>query len=239
MKKYLFLIIFTLFKITAIGQTFTNSTTLRMEGVGQERVVPDVCMLSIQIEKFNSEFNRAVIELDKASKEIISSLIQIGFKKNQIKSTEYKVLSENVIRKERKENTDYKASHGIQVHFKYNSSTVEKLINMFKDIENAYNFSLNYYLSDSLSELVNDRLIGMAIADSHKKAGLTAIATQNKISRVRSIHYSEVYSLYSYGFSSVCGMQVWNDSHLLQNGFVPSEIVLTKKVELIYDLVGI
>ncbi|WP_192822734.1 SIMPL domain-containing protein [Rufibacter sp. LB8] len=242
MKFFLLALPLFFLTLSAFCQADKKNPTIDVIGSAKITVKPDVGVLIISIKNNHLNFSEAITGLNTKTKDITSQIASIGFKEDDIKTTDFTINKHTVYVKEKEMEVDsgYVAMQRIKVDFKNNKETITKILNTFAKSRTDFTLNFDFKLSDELRTKVQDELIKLAIENSKHKAQLMAQSTGVRLGKIIDISYGNRY----YG-----GMQDLEDKATSADmveanavgtgpmmGFTPNDLVFIDNVSIIWSI---
>lgn len=166
--------------------------TMRINGTGQMRVAPDLAVVSMTVKATDKDFNKAVKKLNEKTEQLNKKLLNAGFKKEEIKTSQLNVQENGQWREGTYVDSGYVASQYIELRFKRDQQRMSKLMEAFSQEKGAEAlFHFGFTLSDEARQQANEELIRKAIQDARNKATLIAKASGVKLGKIRNIVYGQ------------------------------------------------
>ncbi|ALI99146.1 SIMPL domain-containing protein [Rufibacter tibetensis] len=190
---FLVLPLFLLFSFSAICQIDKRNPTIDVIGSAKITVKPDVGVLIIRLKENNLNFSEAIAGLNKKTKDLTSQIASIGFKEEDIKTTDFKIEEYTVYIKEQNIDSGYVATQSITVDFKNSKETITRILNTFAKSNTDFTLNFNFKLSDELRTKVQDELIKLSVESSKHKANLIASSTGVRLGKIIDIGYGNNY----------------------------------------------
>ncbi|MBC3540687.1 SIMPL domain-containing protein [Rufibacter sp. H-1] len=148
--RNILLVLFLLLSFSAISQIDKRNPTIDVIGSAKITVKPDVGILIIGIRENNLNFSEAITGLNKKTKDVTSQIVSIGFKEEDIKTTNFEIEKYTVFIKEQDIDSGYVATQSITVDFKNSKETITRILNTFAKSNTDFTLNFNFKLSDEL-----------------------------------------------------------------------------------------
>lgn len=192
--RQVFLILFlTTISISAIGQVDKQQPTIQVVGNAKLSIKPDLGVLVIRVTNKNMNFSQAITGLNDKTKDLTRQIVGIGFKQDDIKTTDFQIEENRIYRREEYIDSGYVARQSIKVDFKNQRDIITKILNTFSKSTTDFTLSFDFKLSDELKAKAQDELVRLAIKDSKDKAKLIAESAGIKLKRIKDISYGMNY----------------------------------------------
>lgn len=166
-----------------------NQGVMEVQGQGRMRVQPDQTMVMIQVQNTNTEAGRAVQVVSERVEQLLKKLQEAGFKKDEIKTSQFYLNENNEWRDGRMFRNGYTASQTLEVRFPLDQKRMTKLTNVFAGTQEGVTFQFSFGLSDKLQQQVKEELISKAIQDARDKASVIARSANIRLGTIRKIDY--------------------------------------------------
>ena len=174
------------------AQMPVSKATMKINGTGQMRVSPDLAVVSMTVRAKDMDFNKAVKELNEKTAQLNKKLLNAGFSKEEIKTSQLNVQENGHWRNGNYVDSGYVASQYIELRFKRDQQRMSRLMETFSKEKGAEAlFHFGFSLSDEARQKANEELIKKAIQDARNKATLIANASGVKLGKIRNIVYGQ------------------------------------------------
>lgn len=194
MKHTIILFLLLSVKLSVLAQTDTTPHTLQVVGNSKIAVKPDLGILIISITNKDLNFSQAIVGLDDKTRDISKQIIEIGFKEDDIKTTDFQITENRIYVRQAYIDSGYLSRQNIKVEFKYQKETITKILNKFSTSRTDFALSFDFRLTDELKDKAQDELLKLAIKDAKGKAKVIAGSSGVKLGKIRSINYGTNYS---------------------------------------------
>jgi uncharacterized protein YggE len=192
--KYLNLFLALILTSTLVAQSNKSFPSLQIVGQSELDVMPDVGILSINIQEIKMEFNDAITALDKKTENVQKQLSKLDFSEEDIKTRSFQIRKNTIYDRNKRRDSGYVASQAIIVKFNYSKERISQILSEFADASVGMQLSFSFTLSDSLKEASKNELIVMASKDAQKKAALLAQSFNKSLDEVVSLSYGSAPS---------------------------------------------
>jgi uncharacterized protein YggE len=193
MRRLIILTILLKVTINSFGQGEKEPPTIQVVGSSKVSVKPDIGVLVIQITSLSMNFSQSIIALNDKTKDISKQITGLGFKEEEIKTTDFEIEVNRIHRREETIDSGYVARQSVKVEFKNQKETITKILNTFSKSRTDFTLNFDFKLSDDLRVKVQDELLKLAIKDAKDKGKLIAESSGVKIKRVKDISYGLTY----------------------------------------------
>ncbi|AHM59558.1 hypothetical protein D770_06475 [Flammeovirgaceae bacterium 311] len=168
-----------------------NQSVLEVQGQGRMRVQPDQTLVMIQVQNTNTEAGRSVQVVTERVEQLLKKLQEAGFRKDEIKTSQFYLNENNEWRDGRMFRNGYTASQTMEVRFALDQQRMTKLTNVFAGTQEGVTFQFSFGLSDKLQQQVKEELIRKAIQDAREKASVIARSANIRLGAIRKIDYTQ------------------------------------------------
>lgn len=193
MRQIISLTFLLLLTFTSFGQSEKQAPTIQIVGTSKVSVKPDLGVLVIQIASVNMNFSQSIVGLNDKTKDITKQIIGVGFKEEEIKTTDFEIQVNRVYRRNESIDSGYVAHQSVKVEFKNQKETITKILNTFSKSRTDFTLNFDFKLSDELRTKVQDELLKLAIKDAKNKGKLIAESSGVKIKKIKDINYGLTY----------------------------------------------
>lgn len=229
--KLIFFFSFTLFSVFAQQ----ISRTIEVKGTGTYNAMPDIGVLTIEVVSIDPVFSNSVKELYTKTEQLTAQLQMVGFKKEDIKTTDFSVGKNMVWENNANVDKGYIAKQNISLEFPNTKEKIGAIINSFMNSENEIRFSFYFTLSDEKEAVVKSELLKRAVSDARTRADIIAAAAKQKIGSIKNISYGIVQEQGPFRKStySISEMAV---SAQRASGFDVKEMKFTDDITIVWEL---
>lgn len=214
---------------------------LKVIGQANMSVAPDTLNVNLKLNGIKKEYNDALDEASKETLTIKDILENIGFDREDVKTSHFKVEPKFTTRKNDKgelknEFVGYEYTHSMTVSFANDSERLGKVIAQITHCDVKVKLDIRYTVEDT--EKVKEELMVAAVNDAKRKAAVLAKGFGVKLKEIQTINYSrdelDFYSgPFDYGMHSKM-MTASNESYDFE--FSPENIELEDSVNVIWSL---
>lgn len=228
--------------ILILGLTSCKQSTqeLEVKGYGRLKTQPDLGVLHIDLTTIQKEFGTTVTVLSEEYEKMVIHLANEGFKKEEIKTSNYGVRENRVYRRQMFYDSGFVGHQSLLLEFPNTKENLTKITQSFAKSPVKAKFSFSFTISDNKRDEIRNELIKKAINDAQQKASLIAESSGRKLGKIRSITYGTT-TRNSFDFEStydhalmieVPDEEVINE----QIGFDIKEISFKDNVTIIFEL---
>lgn len=173
-------------------QPTASPSTLKIDGLGNIRVEPDLAVISMTVKATGPEFNKVVQELAAKTERLQQKLIKAGFEQKEIKTSQLNVQENGEWNNGEYRQNGYAATRHIELKFPRDQKRISKLMEVFSKEEGAEAlFHFGFTLSDKAREEAKEKLIQRAIMDARSKAAIIARASGVTLGNIQHIVYGQ------------------------------------------------
>jgi uncharacterized protein YggE len=182
---------FNLLLILLVTEITYGQTTQELEvrGYGRIKSQPDLGVISASVTTIQKDFGTTVSVLTSDTEKLLTHLEKVGFKRNEIKTTDFQVNENTIYRHGSSYDSGFVGSQSLRIEFENTKENIAKLIESFTKSPVEAQFSFNFTVSDNLRDKIQDDLIKKAITDARQKAKLIADASDQEIVKIKKIRY--------------------------------------------------
>ena len=163
---------------------------LHVTGVGRIEVPPDVAAMQIDLKAIRMEFTDAVSALESDYQQMVKHLENEGFKRDDIKTSDYGVRPNMVHRDRRMYDSGFYAYHQLRIELANTKENLAKTMKALSKSPVKARLKISFTVSDSLQESIKNELIKKAIKDAQQKARLMAETSGQQLGNVVKITYN-------------------------------------------------
>jgi len=161
---------------------------IKITGTGKVSAKPDLIGLAISFESKDKDYEKAMSNTKVQIEKIRDAIIEAGFKKEDLKTTDFRVREDYsyVINVRRFEG--YVCFHRLALEFDFDMERLGKsLAALVKSGVNPM-FSISFTVKDK--EKVKEELLCVAVENAFRKANILTTAAKVKLGELFSINYS-------------------------------------------------
>ncbi len=212
-----------------------NDRTLEVRGTGTYKTMPDLGVLTIDVNVVSPKFGDAVKELNTKTEQLTAQLQLTGFKKDEIKTTDFSVTKNIVWENNSNVDKGYIAQQNISVEFPNTKERLGAIIGSFMNSENEVRFTFHFTLSGEKENLVKDELLKLAVKDARSRAEVIASASKQKIGTIKHISYGIAQEQTPFRKNSVSLSEAAVTSQRA-SGFDVKEMSFSDEVTIVWEL---
>ena len=227
--------IFIVFTTVASAQ-IVSEKTLSVQGYGEVNVKPDVANINFNLSSTNTDFNKAIDELNSKINKLSKALRKVGISKEDIHSANYNINKEYKHNYKTGEKTflGFKVSHTITLQTSADTKSVNKVFDAL--ISSLSEVELNLSFGIKNPENSKEQMLTNAINDAKSKAEIMAKASGVKLAGILSINYN-VAPIYPRGGSNYVMLSkrmAVSATPVMVDNFNPSDIKQSTSVSVVW-----
>lgn len=213
--------------------------TITVTGVGSTRVSPDTTVITMVLRSLNKDYAKSVAESAEQLEAVKSALCAVGFRKEDIKTTSFNIVTEHEsVRDENGNYTEkfkgYSCINNIKLEFDFDASRLSDVVATIASSLSDPQINIRFTVRDS--ESVKNALLTDAAENARKKAEILASASGVSLGLLLSVDYSfrdrELVSRTEYMMDN--GVMAMKASRSLD--FTPDDISLSDSVTFVWEI---
>lgn len=167
--------------------------TIIVKGVGTLKTKPDRVKLTLTLEARNKDYETAMRLSDKQIADLGAALVEAGFDKNELKTTNFNVHTnyEGVHDERGNYRTVfdcYICMHDLTLTFDYDNALISKALSAIAKCEADPQLNIAFTVKDPAS--IKDRLLNYAAENARKKAEILCAASGVQLGQLININYN-------------------------------------------------
>ena len=185
--------------------------TITIKGIGKLSLKPDLTVVSLTLKTVRAGYDKAMDKAAKHLEQLRSAIAEIGFTKDDLKTTSFDVGTE--YENERDKNGNYKqifvgyrVTHGLKLEFDFDSQRLSKVLGAIAVCIAEPELNVQFTVKDK--EAVDAALLQSACANAKAKAEILTKASGVTLGELVSIDYNwselHLYSLTHYEMDPPC-----------------------------------
>ena len=185
--------------------------SITIKGIGKLSLKPDQTVVSLMLKTVRVDYDKAMDEAAKHLEQLRSAIAEIGFTKDDLKTTSFDVGTE--YENERDKNGNYKqifvgyrVTHGLKLEFDFDSQRLSKVLGAIAVCIAEPELNVQFTVKDK--EAVDAALLQSACANAKAKAEILTKASGVTLGELVSIDYNwselHLYSLTHYEMDPPC-----------------------------------
>ena len=167
--------------------------TITIKGIGKLSLKPDQTVVSLMLKTVHADYDKAKDEAAKHLEQLRSAIAEIGFTKDDLKTTSFDVGTE--YENERDKNGNYKqifvgyrVTHGLKLEFDFDSQRLSKVLGAIAVCIAEPELNVQFTVKDK--EAVDAALLESACAKAKVKAEILTKASGVTLGELVSIDYN-------------------------------------------------
>ena len=213
--------------------------TITVTGVGSTRVSPDTTVITMVLRSLNKDYAKSVAESAEQLEAVKSALCAVGFRKEDIKTTSFNIVTEHEsVRDENGNYTEkfkgYSCINNIKLEFDFDASRLSDVVATIASSLSDPQINIRFTVRDS--ESVKNALLTDAAENARKKAEILASGSGVSLGLLLSVDYSfrdrELVSRTEYMMDN--GVMAMKASRSLD--FTPDDISLSDSVTFVWEI---
>ena len=167
--------------------------TITIKGIGKLSLKPDQTVVSLMLKTVHADYDKAMDEAAKHLEQLRSAIAEIGFTKDDLKTTSFDVGTE--YENERDKNGNYKqifvgyrVTHGLKLEFDFDSQRLSKVLGAIAVCIAEPELNVQFTVKDK--EAVDAALLQSACANAKAKAEILTKASGVTLGELVSIDYN-------------------------------------------------
>lgn len=185
--------------------------TITIKGIGKLSLKPDQTVVSLMLKTVHADYDKAMDEAAKHLEQLRSAIAEIGFTKDDLKTTSFDVGTE--YENERDKNGNYKqifvgyrVTHGLKLEFDFDSQRLSKVLGAIAVCIAEPELNVQFTVKDK--EAVDAALLESACANAKVKAEILTKASGVTLGELVSIDYNwgelHLFSQTQYDMEDAC-----------------------------------
>jgi uncharacterized protein YggE len=166
-----------------------NAATLEVTGNGEVKTQPDQTVLYVQAWNENEVPGKAAEAVTKKVDDMVKKLNDAGFKRDEIKISQYSLQENTQWRNGEMIREGYRASQNLEITFASNRERMGKATKVISNFTEGISFSFSFSLSEKKQKEVREEAIRKAIQDAREKAAVIARSAGIQLGSIANIRY--------------------------------------------------
>lgn len=227
--KYLNLLLI-LFVSTSLFAQNTAYPALNVTGQSEMEVMPDVGILTLNINEIKIEFNDAISALDKRTSKVKKKLLKLDFKEEEIKTRSFQIRKNTIYNGRKSKDSGYYAGQSVVLKFKYSKERISDILSDFAEESVGMKLSFAFTLSDELKSETKNKLITLASKDAQQKARLLASNFGKELDKIVNLSYGTAPVQVNNAMYRTASMGLEERDAAYVSGFTPEFIKMRETV---------
>ena len=167
--------------------------TITVKGIGRATAKPDTVVLSMSLDSRASEYDKAMEVASDNIEDITRVLMDVGFDKDAVKTTNFNVRTDYASVKDRNGNyhqefQGYAVTHNLKVEFGFDVKRLSQALSAISGCISHPQISISFVVKDAAA--VNEEMLRSATANARKKAEILCDASDIALGKLLSIEYN-------------------------------------------------
>lgn len=185
--------------------------TITIKGIGKLSLKPDQTVVSLMLKTVRVDYDKAMDEAAKHLEQLRSAIAEIGFTKDDLKTTSFDVRTEYENERDEKGNykqifVGYRVTHGLKLEFDFDSQRLSKVLGAIAVCIAEPELNVQFTVKDK--EAVDAALLESACANAKVKAEILTKASGVTLGELVSIDYNwgelHLFSQTQYDMEDAC-----------------------------------
>lgn len=170
-----------------------ESRILTVNGTGKVSIKPDYTIISVSLDTKDKAYEKAVEKASVQIELLRTSLINIGFQKNDLKTTSFNVQARYESERDNKGNyksvfAGFECIHQLKLAFDFDMQKLSCVLDALSKSLTEPRLDVNFTVKDKSS--VNEEVLRNAVANAVCQAEILASASGVKLGDIISINYN-------------------------------------------------
>ncbi|UXX78377.1 SIMPL domain-containing protein [Reichenbachiella carrageenanivorans] len=214
---------------------FLAHAQLNVTGQATLSVQPERTTISYAINETKDSYDEALTTMTNRIDVLTKSLTKIGFKKEDIKTSNFNIRQNRKYRQNEPKGFEYVASQTLMIEFDHSTKRLLEVLNKTASDEAAPGVSISFGMSDEQTQKVKTQLMQMAVSDAKAKAETLASATGYTIKGIKEINYGSGSSQpRPYAASQMGMMKSFAESDM--SNFEAQDLTVSDQVFISYEI---
>ena len=215
--------------------------TIVVKGIGNASVKPDCVELGLYLETIYRDYETAYAVAARKINELNDTLMAIGFEKESVKTTDFKVRTSYESIKDKTGNyvrtfRGYVLGHRLKVTFDFDTKLLAKVLGAIATCVAEPELSVNFTVKNS--SCINEMLLKSAAENARRKAEILCLASGVTLGDIVNIDYNwgeiNVYSNTRYNMADDCMMACAETSACIE--IDPEDIKVNDTVTFVWEI---
>lgn len=185
--------------------------TITVKGIGRATAKPDTVVISMSLDSRAMDYDKAMEIASVNIQDINRTLVDTGFEKDAVKTTNFNVRTDYSSVKDRNGNyhqefRGYVVSHNLKLEFDFDVKRLSQALCAIARCQSHPQLSISFVVKDAAA--VNEEMLRSATANARKKAEILCDASGVELGKLLSIDYNwgelNVYSDTKYSLAEDC-----------------------------------
>lgn len=216
--------------------------TIVVKGVGKACTSPDSIVITMELESINQDYLSAMQIGAKSVEDLTKSLVNVGFDKKDIKTTNFDVsVKYDSHRKKDGEYYEtfagYEVSHDLKLQFDFDSKKLSAALSAIGSCSAKPMFRIRFTVKDPSA--ISDEMLKNATENARHKAETLCSASGKELGELLSIDYNwgeiNVYSNTRYDMDEMCVMSAIPFGHISMD-IEPEDIETSDSATFVWEI---
>ena len=188
--------------------------TITIKGIGKLSLKPDQTVVSLTLKTVHADYDKATDEAAKRLEQLRDTIAEIGFARDDLKTTSFDVGTEYKIERDKSGNykrifVGYRVTHGLKLEFDFDSQRLSNVLGAIAACIAEPELNVQFTVKDRAA--VNAALLESACANARAKAEILTKASGVTLGQLISIDYNwgelHLHSPTHYKMEDACMMK--------------------------------
>lgn len=217
--------------------------TIVVKGVGKACTAPDSIVITMDLKTLDKDYQTALKLGIKKIDELTGSLVNAGFDKKDIKTTDFDVSTKYDSHRA-KDGTyydtfaGYEVSHSLKLQFDFDTKKLAKALGAIGTSEASPMFKIRFTVKDPSA--VSEEMLKSATENARRKAEILCAASGEELGNLLSINYNwgeiNVYSNTRYDLDAVCAPKAVLCSCVEDIDIEPDDIETSDSATFVWEI---
>lgn len=166
---------------------------IAVKGIGNVTAKPDLIIITMMLENTDYSYSGAIQLASGAIDDIRTALISVGYKKDDLRTTDFNINTDYESYKDTKGNwkqkfNGYKSIHKLKLEFDFDMERLNKALSAIASSGAKPEFEINFSIKDK--NAISNLLLQNAIKNASEKATVLAGAAGLSLGAIQRIDYS-------------------------------------------------
>ena len=170
-----------------------SQRTITVKGVGNVSARPDLIIITMNLTTKDYTYEGAMHLAANTIESIRKSLIDVGYEKENLKTTDFSINTDYESYKDkdgnyRKKFVGYECRHDLKLEFDFDMECLNKTLSAISSSKANPKFEIKFSIKDK--NAVSEELLKNAIENATKKASVLATASGLTLGKIQNIDYN-------------------------------------------------
>lgn len=215
---------------------FCQVSTLEIHGEARILVVPDIGILKVQIEHLDLSMSESIVELNSKTKQLTDQIKTLGFKKENLQTSNFEVVENSFYRGGQKIDSGYISRQDLLLTFDLQDDKIKEILALLSDSSQDFVLSFDFEISSNRKSELKEELIKTAVEDAFDTAEKIALHSRHKINRLIRISDNAPQKFFEGLMFEEEFAVGYGDYQKQILGFQPKKIEMTKKLNIVFEI---